>query len=140
MTDTDGWGRTKHPEPVTFADRVAFALAAHDIGGGEGRLEDDELDAVRLALRTTPWNHLLGGKACQQALRRLLILEEGLRCKGTGDALMHAHLTRSRWQDYLPAARAVLAVLVERPEFAKTIEEENADILAAARAFVEKNG
>jgi hypothetical protein len=111
-------------EPVTFIERLAFALAAHDIGGSEGRLDDDELTAVEFALKAMPaWKSFPDGPMHQRSLRRLLVLERGMR-ERDGKELMHARLTMIYWRDYLPAALAAANVMMIFPEVAKIISND----------------
>lgn len=125
MVERDEYDCIKHREPVTFIERLAFALAAHDIGGGEGRLEDDELSAVEFTLTHMPSWKAFGpvGPVHQRALRRLLVLERGFREK-EGKELMHAHLAMAYWTDYIPAAKAAASVMMIFPEVAKAISAE----------------
>jgi hypothetical protein len=128
MIETDDFGHAVHPTPQTFRDRVAWALAAHDIGGGEGRMTDEEFDALDHVLRRIralyasdkALGQFLGMSpaGARDMLLRLLqfaALERGLREKD-GKHLMVAHLIAADWQSYLGSADAAIGVMLERPE------------------------
>lgn len=117
---------TKFPDPPkTFRDRIAWALAAHDIQGCEGRMTDEELqslDRVLLGIARTYGSRKAedqflggGGAACISRLRGFANLEHGFR-DAKGKARMHAHLIALDWPTYRGAADAVLSVLLESPE------------------------
>ncbi|MCW2242225.1 hypothetical protein [Azospirillum canadense] len=126
--DIDDFGRAIHPEPKSFRDRVAFALCAHDIRGGEGRMSDEELKALERVLERI--GQLYGSdKALGQFLgmtphwaaqailhlRGFVSLERGLR-ETEGKAIMHAHLIAADWPHYRQSADAAIGVMLERPE------------------------
>jgi len=111
--------------PATFRDRVAYAIAAHDIASGEGLLTNAEHCALNLIVLavTRRWpsreaqDQMLGRNAAQaiNVLTRLL-RDEDARRETDGQHLMRAHLVAADWQNYLGAADAALSVLLEKPE------------------------
>lgn len=113
------------PPPQTFRDRIAYAIAAHDIASGEGLLSDKERCALNLIVvaiyriwpTDTAQQQMLGRDGAQ-ALRVLtrLLRDENDRRETDGKQIMHAHLIAADWQEYRGAADAALGVLIERPE------------------------
>ncbi|MDZ7711722.1 MAG: hypothetical protein U5L06_00715 [Rhodovibrio sp.] len=127
----DDAGRPKYTEPQTFRDRVAYAIAAHDIQGCEGRLEDDELEGLGMLIRaverrcgsTKAVAGFLGvpQKAVERyywAVWRLARDDRTLR-DPDDQAIARAEVTMLSWPDYRRVADAAVSVLIEDPRAGK---------------------
>ncbi|HEV2674178.1 MAG TPA: hypothetical protein VGV37_06510 [Aliidongia sp.] len=104
--------------PETFRERVAWALCAHDLAGGEGRMSDDELDQL-----TGLYQFAVNALGWQQAQRRFSHVVQFIRSEKwmrekEGKELMRAHFIAADWPNYIGAADAAMGVLCERPEVA----------------------
>ena len=111
----------KVPQPVTFQDRVAFALCAHDNSGIEGRLSEQEL--AELDDLMTFARGALGHAAAHQRFRSLVnfVRMERAYRSTDGKTVMLVHIIHNDWPNYLGAAGAAIAVMMERPEAAAAI-------------------
>ena len=115
MSVVDLHSDTTFREPVTFVERVAYALCAHDIAGGEGRMTDEELEALNYAIDIWP-----GGALNYNFWKRLIAfsrMEDAFR-KKDGWELAHAHIIMRDWPNYIESAKAAMSVLCEKPEAA----------------------
>ena len=128
MTEySDAYGRRRPPEPVTFQDRVAWAICAQEVKGGEGLLSDEEVNALEAIVgavdRTYGSDKAVkqfagySGPMAMTVLRRLLKMERDRR-RTKRDPLLCAHIIAADWPEYSRLAGAIISVLVERPEFA----------------------
>lgn len=124
-------------EPETLVERIAFALAAHDITGGEGYLSDDELEGAEIIWRKCqalcPNLHHLSSAArffgipeatYQRYIYKFiwLLKHERGRRDNNGKATMQADLLQAFWPDYLPAAKAAYSVILEDPKVLKALK------------------
>lgn len=130
-----------YQQPVTLTERVAYALCAHDVMSCEGRLNDDEFEALSAVVTTIcrkiGSSHREIARFLGQSeawvdqhwpkLRGFLSMERGLRerrddpHKGFND-IWRMKIIRADWQSYMGAAGAAVSVLAEDPRAAEGVE------------------